>query len=184
MNKEKPKYLLAVMPSLEISSCVNEWKQSLIKEIGRFGSDKSLAHITIMGFNTDSNQLPHWINGISTFCKNQPNHDIGFNGFASFGSHAYYIKPDNSSEKYLNNLIRNIHHHLGFKIKSIKSHMTIARELDEIRIERASKLFKNHDTDFKFLCDGFTLRKFNETNKQYSDFIAEFKFSEQQLKLF
>ena len=184
MNKEKPKYLLAVMPSLEISSCVNEWKQSLIKEIGRFGSDNSLAHITIMGFNTDANQLSYWINIISAFCNNQPNHNIGFNGFASFGSYAYYIKPDNSSEKYLNNLIRNIHHHFGFKIKSPKSHMTIARELDEIRIERASKLFKNHDTDFKFLCDGFTLRKFNETNKQYSDFIAEFKFSEQQLKLF
>lgn len=184
MNKEKPQYLLAVMPSLEISSCVKEWKQLLIKEIGRFGSDKSLAHITVMGFNSDANQLPLWINEFSTFCNNQPNHDIGFNGFASFGSYAYYVKPDNSSEKYLNNLIKNIHHYFGFKIKSVKSHMTIARKLDEIKIEKASKLFENHKTDFKFLCDGFTLRKFNKSTGQYSDFIAEFKFSEQQLKLF
>ncbi len=62
--------------------------------------------------------------------------------------------------------------------------MTIARELDVIRLESAYKLFKNHETDFKFLCDGFTLRKYNSTTKQYSNFIAEFKFSEQQLKLF
>ncbi len=172
------------MPSAEISSCVKEWKQLLGKEIGRFGSDKSRAHITIMGFNADKNQLPHWINKISTFCNNQPNHDIGFNCFASFGSYVYYVKPDNSSEKYLTNLIKNIHHHFGFKIKNPKSHMTIARELNEVRIERASKLFKNHHTDFKFLCDGFTLRKFNKSIGQYSDFIAEFKFSEQQLKLF
>jgi len=184
MNEEKPQYLLAVMPSAEISSCVKEWKQLLGKEIGRFGSDNSLAHITIMGFNADSSQLSNWINKISTFCNNQPNHDIGFNGFAHFGSYVYYVKPDNCSEKYLNNLVRNIHNDFGFKIKSVKSHMTIARKLDEIRIERASKLFKNHDTDFKFLCDGFTLRKFNKSTRQYSDFIAEFKFSEQQLKLF
>ena len=184
MNEEKPQYLLAVMPSPEISSCIKEWKQLLRKEIGRFGSDNSLAHITIMGFNSDSNQLPYWINKISFFCNNQPNHDIGFAGFAPFGSYTFYVKPDDSSEKYLNKLILDIHHHFGFKIRNVKSHMTIARELDEIRIERASKLFKNHQTDFKFLCDGFTLRKFNKSTWQYSDFIAEFKFSEQQLKLF
>lgn len=34
--------------------------------------------------------------------------------------------------------------------------MTIARKLDEIKIEKASKLFENHKTDFKFLCYGFT----------------------------
>lgn len=120
MNEEKPQYLLAVMPNPEISSCVKEWKQLLIKEIGRFGSDNSLAHITIMGFNADSNQLFNWINKISTFCNNQPNHDIGFDGFAPFGSYAYYINPNNTSEKYLNNLIRNIHNDFGFKIKSVK----------------------------------------------------------------
>ena len=184
MYAEKPQFLLAVMPSQEISNCVKEWKQLLGKEIGRFGSDNSLAHITIMGFNADSNQLSNWINKISIFCSNQPYQNIGFDGFAQFGSYAYYVKPDNSSEKYLNNLIRNIHNDFGFKIKRVKSHMTIARKLDVIKIEKASKLFENHKTDFKFLCDGFTLRKFNETNKQYSDFIAEFKFSEQQLKLF
>lgn len=62
---------------------------------------KSLTHITIMVFNADKNQLPHWINRILIFCNKQPNHDIGFHGFAPFGSYAYYVKPDNSSEKYL-----------------------------------------------------------------------------------
>lgn len=54
-----------------------------------------------MVFNADKNQLPHWINRILIFCNKQPNHDIGFHGFAPFGSYAYYVKPDNSSEKYL-----------------------------------------------------------------------------------
>ena len=163
---------------------MKEWKHLLKKEIGRFGSDNSLAHITVMGFEEDLNQLPYWINKISSFCNNYTEYEIGFDGFYSFGSYVFYVKLDDGSVKYFNKLILDIHRYFGFKIKSVKSHMTIARELDEIRIESAYKLFKNYETDFKFLCDGFTLRKYNTTTKQYSDFIIEYKFSEQQLKLF
>lgn len=183
MNK-RAEYLLAIMPSSEISNLVKDWKQLLKKEIGRFGSDNLLAHITVMSFDADLNQLQNWIKQISNFCNNYPKHEISFEGFALFDHHTFYIKPDKVSMKHTNMLIRNLHRYFNFKIKNVKSHMTIARELDKMKTESASKLFENHKTDFKFLCEGFTLRKFNESTGQYSDFIAEFKFSEQQLKLF
>lgn len=184
MNAKKPEYLLAIMPSPEISNLIKEWKQSLKKKIGRFGSDNSLAHITVMGFDTDLNELPYWINRISTFCKNCPKHEISFDGFDAFHFHTFYIKPDKVSMTNTNKLIRNLHQYFQLNVKDVKAHMTIARELDITRKEIALKLFENHKTDFKFLCDRLILRRFNNSTRQYSDFIAEFKFSEQQLKLF
>jgi hypothetical protein len=176
--------MLAVMPGTYISNIIAQWKHRLVNEIGEFGSDESLAHLTMLGFDTDKQPLEYWISKISAFCYNCPSREISFEGFASFGFSTFYIKPDKNSRKYLNELIRKLRQHFHLKAENINAHMTIARELDEARMKKAFELFKGYEPNFQFICDGLILRKFNKNEGQYSDFIAEFKFSEQQIKLF
>ena len=69
----------------------------------------------------DLNQLPYWINKISSFCNNYTEYEIGFDGFYSFGSYVFYVKLDDGSVKYFNKLILDIHRYFGFKIKNPKN---------------------------------------------------------------
>ena len=181
--KKYPEYLLAVMPNEEIILLVKKWKQLLRNEIGDFGSDDSLAHITIMGFDIDVFPLQYWLNEIAVFCNNCPSRKISFGTFKPLGLSTFQVAPDQSSKKYLNSIILNIHKHFRIYVKDVNAHLTIARRLNQTEMKYAVKLFENLIADFDFICDGFVLRKFNKSIGEYSDFIAEFKFSEKQLRL-
>jgi hypothetical protein len=88
----------------------------------------------------------------------------------------FFISPDQNSQKYLDNLIIELHSYLGFKIKNAHTHLNIARGLDSKKMKTAYKLFENTPIDLQFNCNSFHLRRFNDHTKQYSDILEKIDF--------
>ncbi len=95
------------------------------------------------------------------------------NDWDSFGERTFFIKPDQISQEYLNNLIIELHRYLGLKIKNTDAHLSIARGLDTKKMEIAYELFRNTPINLQFNCDSFHLRRFNDQTKQYSDVLEK-----------
>jgi hypothetical protein len=114
---------------------------------------------------------------VREFCKTVAvAHTVAFNALGAFGDRTFFIAPDSTSKKYLNRLILDFNHYLGFKPSKVEAHMSIARGLDKEKMKAASDLFKDTTIDFEFVCDAFYLRKFNDQTQQYSDITEKFIF--------
>ena len=175
--KEIPLYSLVIFPSPEQSYLIKCYKQLLKNSIGWFGSCNSEAHITIINFK-DENTLSFFLEHVKEFCKTTHSQKVIFNNWSSFGEQTFYISPDLNSQLYLNNLIRNLHQYLGFKINNYNAHLTIARGLDLKKMTLAYKLFENTKINFEFNCDGIYIREFNNKTKQYSNILEKISFKQ------
>ena len=174
--KQIPLYSLVIFPTIEQQILIQSFKKSLKEKIGWFGSLNSDAHITIINLENELT-LGLYLNQIKEFCTTINPQKVRFNSFSSFGYSTFFISPDEKSQQYLNNIIIDIHKSIGFDIKSAHAHMTIARGLNEERMNETKEVFSTTEINFEFICDCIHIRKFNEKTKQYSDIVDILHFS-------
>lgn len=175
MTRSIPLFSLVIFPNSEQSTLIKSYKQLLQNRIGWFGSANAAAHITVINFENELSLQLH-LDRIREFCKTVVSQKVTLNGWASFGERTFFIKPDQTSQEHLNNLIIELHQYLGLKIKNADAHLSIARGLDAKKMETAYELFRNTPINLQFNCDSFHLRRFNEQSQQYSDIIEKIDF--------
>ena len=174
--KQIPLYSLVIFPTIEQQILIQSFKKSLKEKIGWFGSSNSDAHITIINLENELT-LGLYLNQIKVFFTTINPQKVRFNSFNSFGYSTFFISPDEKSQHYLNNIIIDIHKTIGFDIKIAYAHMTIARGLNEERMNKTKEVFSTTEINFEFICDCIHIRKFNEQTKQYSDIVDIIHFS-------
>ncbi|MFY7740204.1 MAG: 2'-5' RNA ligase family protein [Flavobacterium sp.] len=173
--KQIPMYSLVIFPTLEQQNLIKLFKKSLKTEIGWFGSSNSEAHITIINLENEL-ALGLYLNQIKDFCKTIIPQKVRFTSLDSFNHHTFFISPDDASLLFLNSIITELHQHIGFKVKNVHAHMTIARGLDTERMKKAQDQFMTTQINFEFVCDCVYVRKFNDKTNQYSDIIEKINF--------
>lgn len=173
--KHIPLFSLVIFPNSEQSDLIKSYKQLLKNHIGWFGSANAAAHLTVINFENELSLQLH-LDRIREFCKTAVSQKVTLNTWDSFGERTFFIKPDETSQQYLNTLITNLHLYLGFKDNNIHAHLSIARGLDAEKMKTAYELFKNIPINLQFNCDSFYLRKFNDQTKQYSDILEKIDF--------
>ncbi|QBZ98057.1 2'-5' RNA ligase family protein [Flavobacterium sangjuense] len=172
--KQIPLYSLVIFPTQEQIELVKSYKQLLKNKIGWFGSVDANAHITIIQFDNEM-MLLLYIEKVREFCKTAVSQKVVLNKWDSFDPHTFFIAPDESSKRYLNKLITNLHEYLGFKINNVNAHMSIARKLDPERMKKAYDLFQNTEINLQFDCDAIFVRKFD--GQQYSEITEKIRFA-------
>jgi hypothetical protein len=175
MARSIPHYSLVVFPNSGQSTLIKSYKQLLYNHIGWFGSANAAAHITIINFENELS-LQLYLDRIREFCKTVVSQKVTLNAWDSFDEHTFFIAPDETSQLYLDNLIINLHHFIGFKVKTTHAHLSIARKLNAEKMKKAHELFSNTQINLQFNCDSFHLRRFNDQTKQYSDIIEKIDF--------
>ena len=173
--KQIPLFSLVIFPTPEQMAVVYSHKQSLKSEIGWFGSANAAAHITVINFDDESSLNLH-LNRIREFCETAPVQNVVLNHWDSFGDRTFFIAPDTPSQQYLDQLIIDLHHYLGVKVKNAHAHLSIARSLDASKMKTAYELFQDTEINIQFSCNAFHLRKFNDETKQYSDILEKISF--------
>lgn len=173
--KQIPLYSLVIFPNSEQSTLIKSYKQLLQNHIKWFGSANAAAHITVINFENELSLQLH-LDRIREFCRTAITQKVTLNAWNSFDEHTFFIAPDETSQLYLNNLIVDLHHYLGFKIKNAHAHLSIARGLDAKKMKIAYELFRNTQINLQFNCDSFHLRRFNEQTQQYSDIMEKIDF--------
>jgi 2'-5' RNA ligase superfamily len=175
MTHPIPLYSLVIFPNSEQSNLIKSYKQLLKDHIDWFGSVNAAAHITVVNFENELSLQLH-LDRIREFCKTTIPQKVILNSWDSFGESTFFITPDQASQEYLNNLIINLYQYLGFKLKNVHAHLSIARGLDAKKMKIAYELFGNTLINLLFNCDSFYLRRFNEQTKQYSDIVEKIDF--------
>ena len=175
MTRSIPLFSLVIFPNSEQSTLIKSYKQLLKNHIGWFDSANAAAHITVTNFENEVSLQLH-LDQIREFCKTAITQKVTLNAWDSFGESTFFVTPDQTSQQYLDNLIIDLHQYLGFKIKNVHSHLSIARGLDAKKMKTAYELFRNTPINLQFNCDSFHLRRFNEQTKQYSDIMEKIDF--------
>ncbi len=175
MTRPIPLFSLVIFPSSEQSTLIKSYKQLLKNQIGWFGSANATAHITVINFENELSLLLY-LDRIREFCKTVVSQKVTLNAWDSFDEHTFFIAPDETSQLYLDNLIINLHHYIGFKVKTTHAHLSIARKLNAEKMKKAYQLFSNTEINLQFSPDAIYLRRYNEKNQQYSDIIEKIDF--------
>ncbi len=173
--KQIPLYSLVIFPTPEQLALVKSYKQLLRNEIGWFGSFNAMAHITVIQFDDEFSFNLH-IERIRRFCGTTKAESVILNHFDSFGERTFFIAPNETSQAYLNQIIIDLHHYIGFNIKHAHAHLSIARGLDAMKMKKTHQLFQNIEVNLQFDCDAIFVRRFDEKTKQYSDVIEKICF--------
>ena len=147
--KQIPLYSLVIIPNSEQSTLIKSYKQLLKNQIGWFGSANAAAHITVINFEDEPSLQLHR-EKIREFCKTVVPQKVTLNAWDSFGESTFFITPDQTSQEYLDNLIIELHHYLGFKVKNARAHLSIARGLDAKKMKTAFELFRNTQINLQF----------------------------------
>lgn len=170
------KYSVVFMPNLQTINAIKQMKLLLANKIGWFNSKNSLAHFTIFEFEeSEANE--------ETFCLQleriaahiKPFYTI-CNAFDWFDNGAFYIKPNQNSAEHFTFLMKQIikeSNQIKKTITSTNAHLSIARKLSTENLKIAQQLFTQ--VHFEFEITHLTLRKFNETEKQFK-ILKEFPF--------
>jgi hypothetical protein len=173
--KQIPLFSLVIFPTIEQQNLIASYKNLLKENIGWYASANSTAHITIINLENEF-LLELYINQIEDYCKTIIPKKVKFNSLKSFGQNTFFISPNEESQHYLDNIIINLHNHLGYKINNAHAHISIARKLDEMKIKKAYQSFSSLEINFEFICDCIYIRKFNNNTKQYTDIIKKIDF--------
>lgn len=170
-----PQYSLVIFPNPEQLELVSSYKKKLRSKIGWFGSANSAGHITVINIE-DETTFERYIQPIRDFCKVAAPQNVVLNSWDSFGEHTFFIAPDQPSKLYLDQIIIELHRHLGLTISEAYAHLSIARSLNAEKMKEAYRLFGNKEIDLAFHCDALYVRSFNQQTKQYSDIIEKIAF--------
>lgn len=105
--KHIPLFSLVIFPNSEQSDLIKSYKELLKNHIGWFGSANAAAHITVINFENELS-LQLYLDRIREFCRTSVSQKVTLNTWDSFGERTLFIKPDDTSQQYLNNLIINL----------------------------------------------------------------------------
>ncbi len=169
------KYSLAFIPDSNTIEEIKKMKLQLGDKIGWYNSKNSLAHITICEFSTTENNIEIIKKQINRKTSTYSPIEIELNGFDSYPNGAFFIKPSEDSKSELKNMMKSLTNSLTIKdmSKSSNPHLSIARKLDDQKLNTANNLFQN--INLSFLCHSVFLRKFNPSIKQF-EIIDSFEF--------
>ena len=93
--------------------------------------------------------------------------EVRLNELGAFPNGAFFIAPDNDSEKDLKHIMKRFHKSLRIPNmqKSDTPHLSIARKLKPENLVKANHLFTS--INLNFVCDSVVLRQFDENIKQF-----------------
>jgi hypothetical protein len=162
------KYSIVVHPA-ELLDEIKKIKQDLKSLIGWYSSVNALAHFTICEFRADEELLAKVRQEVTKLIANWRKEVVFLNSFDAFEGGAFYIKPDEYSSMYLQELLKAV----GSKVKEIipkvytctNPHLSIGRRLNEEQMEVAKTNLTTYSNSF--LCEGVMIREFNAMRKQY-----------------
>jgi 2'-5' RNA ligase len=145
-------------------------------EIGWYNSRNSKAHITIVEFTSDEDELVYIIDHLKEIASYETPMHLNFDGVDKYSNGAVFLKPDVATKTPLTDLMVRIQKDLKIKnsYKSKDPHISIGRKLSEENVEIALKMFA--DVKLAFNCSDLILRKFNTVKKQYDYFSEDFIF--------
>ncbi|MBD1428023.1 MULTISPECIES: 2'-5' RNA ligase family protein [Sphingobacterium] len=138
------KYSIVVHPA-ELLDEIKKIKQGLKSLIGWYSSVNALAHFTICEFWADEIQLYKVKKEVSKLVATWTIRFIILDSFDAFKGGAFYIRPDEDSSLYLQELLKAV----GTKVKEIipeaytctTPHLSIGRRLNEEQLEVAKRTF-------------------------------------------
>lgn len=173
---EPPKYSLIIAPSQTGIGYVDKLKNELNSKIGWYHSRNSKAHITIVEFTADDDELEKIVKLIKEIANYEMPIHLSFDGVSNYPNGAVFLKPDEATKKPLTDLMIRIQKSLNIKNshKSKDPHISIGRKLSEDNVEIALKMFADAKLDFE--CANLILRKFSPSKKQYEYFSEDFIF--------
>jgi 2'-5' RNA ligase len=171
-----PKYSLIIAPPQKGIEYVNKLKDELNSKIGWYHSRNSKAHITIVEFTADEDEVEKNIKLVTEIASQEIAIHLSFDGVSNYPNGAVFLKPDEATKKPLTDLMIRIQKNLNIKNshKSKDPHISIGRKLSEDNVEIALKMFADVKLDFE--CANLVLRKFNSSKKQYDYFSEAFMF--------
>lgn len=162
------KYSMVIYPYTLVKE-IMQIKQELKALVGWYHSVNAEAHFTICEFFADEDDLFQIKEEVTNLITKWRKQIIRFESFDSYEGGAFYLKPDEPSNIYLEELFKSI----GYKVKAIipnayvctSPHLSIGRKLDKNKLSIAKKTFTSYASSF--LCDGVVLREFNPNKRQY-----------------
>lgn len=173
---DSSKYSLVIAPTQKEIEYVNKLKDELNSKIGWYNSRNSKAHITIVEFTADEDELAEIIKHLKEIASYEKPIHLSFEGVGNYPNGAVFLKPDDITKPSLTDLMVGIQKGLNIKnsYKSKDPHISIGRKLNEENVGIALKMFAN--VKLAFNCTHLILRKYNANKKQYDYFSEDFIF--------
>ena len=173
---EKLKYSIVIMPDKNGIEYVDKLKDDLNARIGWYNSRSSKAHITIIEFTSDKDELDEIITLLKEVASYENPFRLSFDGVSNYSNGAVFLKPDQATRVPLTELMIRIQKNTNIKnsYKSKDPHISIGRKLSAENVQIALKMFTEVKLDFK--CGNLVLRKFDPVRKQYGIYSEDFKF--------
>ena len=167
-NNEMNKYSVVFMPDLQTIEAVKQLKLLLADKIGWFNSKNSLAHFTIFEFLEEENKEDKFCLQLDRIASEISSFKMQCDTFDWFDNGAFYIKPSTISSSKMTELIKQVlkeSTQIKKTITNTNPHLSIARRLSPEKLEIAQQLFTT--VDLEFAVTNLTLRKFDESLKQF-----------------
>jgi len=167
-NNEMNKYSVVFMPDLQTIEAVKHLKLLLADKIGWFNSKNSLAHFTIFEFFEDDAHKDNFCLQLERIASEIDSFNMKCDAFDWFDNGAFYIKPNEVSSTKMTELMKQVlkeSTQIKKTITNTNPHLSIARRLSPDKLKIAQQLFKT--IDLEFAVTNLTLRKFNESLKQF-----------------
>ncbi len=91
---------------------------------------------------------------------------VTLNNTGNFRNGAFFLQPDENSEKTLREFMSYVHEHSPLPAQTQNNpHLTIARNLNNAHLKIAKEKIKN--IDLRFTCDNLAIREFIPHVRQY-----------------
>ena len=161
------KYSIVFQPNENLIELVRAMKLELAEEIGWYNSRNSLAHISIVEFKAQVDEISRIHKQISRCSERFKPVTVHFQSFETYPNGALYLEVDTKSKEILKEYSRQLIDEFQIKLskKSNDPHLSIARKLDQEKIEKALKLFDPPHITTEIAA--LALRKLNPSKKQY-----------------
>lgn len=161
------KYSIVFQPNQSLIELVRTMKLELAEEIGWYNSKNSLAHISIVEFKVQEEEISRIHKQIIRCSERFKPVTIYFQSFGTYPNGALYLEVDANSKETLKEYSRQLIGEFQIKLfeKSNNPHLSIARKLDQEKIEKALKLFDTPHITTEIA--NIALRKLNPIRKQY-----------------
>lgn len=161
---------IAIMPPEDITAIVAGLKNELAQVIGNYRSRNSDAHITLAGMPVDVIKRDRIDRIIADVCHKMSAVTVRLDTFNTYPQGTVYLGPDDHSRVSLMQILHILKKTLkksGMVHISGDPHLTIGRELDADRLEKAVALFHDRGLELNFICDHIAIRVFDEERRQY-----------------
>lgn len=157
------KYSIVFQPNENLVELVRAMKLELAEEIGWYNSKNSLAHISIVEFKAQVDEISRIHKQITRCSERFKPVTIHFQSFGTYPNGALYLEVDTKSKETLKEYSLQLTEEFQIKPleKSDDPHLSIAR-----KIEKALKLFSTPHITTEIA--KIALRKFNPIKKQYA----------------